>query len=86
MILAVCLIFVLYVIIVHCKPEGMVDRFGDKKHDMAAAVISNAELFSKDYNAVRNKFSWIDTIIYEDLRTLYMNDNLNYKNVLDRIL
>lgn len=72
---------------IHCNKniEGLENRPNDnQRKQITNDILSNKELFtsrSSNLDILREKFSWIDPIIYEDIKTLAYKKSLSEDNI-----
>ena len=85
-----CLLLVVIIIIIayniKCK-EGLVSRpLGATRQKYINDILNNKNMFDKrhTYYSAREKMPWLDAIIYEEVRHLARQNNLN-KNSLNTV-
>ena len=74
----IIIVFLICILYVKNNSDGMTELEKSEKSDI---VMHNQELFTQPYELIKNKYSWIDPVIYEDLRHLAHNNQLNKQNV-----
>ena len=85
--LCVLLIIFMYLLFTMDGDEGLTNKPTDaEKQGYIDDIINNKSFFSnkKTYYAAKEKLPWLDAIIYEDVRYLVRQNNLN-KNSLNSV-
>lgn len=67
-----------------CKSDGLVSKPSeDDKAKITEQILNKKEYFVKNgLNVLRREYKWIDPILYEQIRHLSFNNQLNKENIL----
>ncbi len=82
----IIIIILLYLLFIKNNKEGLSSKLSlDNKKKLANDIINNIELFTNGENLykIKNKFSWVDAIIYEDVRKLKHDNKINLENIIN---
>ena len=68
------------------KKEKFTNLSNDTKHKIINSILENKNhIINNKLEFLRNKYDWIDPIIYEDIKQLNRNNKLNKENLLNKL-
>jgi hypothetical protein len=82
--LLIILLLVFYIFI--NKKEKFTNLNEEKKEAIINSILVDKEFTNKNnLNRLRNKYDWMDPIIYEDIKQLNRNSNLNRESLINKL-
>ena len=83
-IMIVALGVLLILVFLHkCQREGILVERPDfsQRQQLTKEILDSKHLFIESFSAAKKAMPWLDSVIYEDVRQLVMNNNANEKTV-----